>query len=112
LIVHTSSFRMASARELFIYYRATIENASVLHAAVLSLQADLQARHPELQARLLRRPEAADGLHTWMETYAAPSSAHGISESLQGEIESAAHAKLATLISGSRHTESFIACAS
>jgi hypothetical protein len=103
---------MASARELFIYYRATIENASVLQAAVLSLQADLRARHPELQARLLRRPEAADGLHTWRETYAAPSSAHGISASLQGEIESAAHARLVTLISGSRHTESFIACAS
>jgi hypothetical protein len=102
----------AIVRELFIYYRATIENASVLHAAALALQADLQARHPGLQTRLLRRPEAADGLHTWMETYAAPSSAHGISESLQGEIESAAHTKLATLISGSRHTESFIACAS
>jgi len=112
LIVHTSSLRMASARELFIYYRATIENASVLHAAALSLQAELRARHPGLQARLLRRPEAADGLHTWMETYAAPSSTHGISESLRGEIESAAHAKLASLISGPRHTESFIACAS
>lgn len=103
---------MASARELFIYYRATIENASVLHAAVLGLQADLQARHPQLQTRLLRRPEAVDGMHTWMETYAAPSSANGISESLQGEIESAARARLASLISGPRHTESFIACAS
>ncbi|HET7792623.1 MAG TPA: DUF4936 family protein [Rhizobacter sp.] len=95
-------------RELFIYYRATIENASVLRAAALALQADLQRRHPGLQARLLRRPEAADGLHTWMETYAAPSSPNGISESLQGEIEIAAQAQLASLINGLRHTESFV----
>jgi hypothetical protein len=100
-------------RELFIYYRATIENASVLHAAALALQAELRARHPGLQARLLRRPEAVNGLHTWMETYAAPS---GISDSLQGEIETVAHAKLAPLTAGARHTESFVessfACAS
>ena len=99
-------------RELFIYYRATIENASVLHAAALALQKELQVRHPGLQARLLRRPEAADGLHTWMETYAAPHRPNGISESLQGEIETAAVAQLASLITGPRHTESFIACAS
>ncbi|MBC7955127.1 MAG: DUF4936 family protein [Cytophagales bacterium] len=94
-------------RELFIYYRTTIENASVLHATALALQAELQARHPGLQTRLLRRPEAANGLHTWMETYAAPLSPNGISESLQGEIEIAAHAKLASLIAGPRHTEIF-----
>lgn len=99
-------------RELFIYYRATIENASVLHAAALALQADLRARHPGLQTRLLRRPDAVNGLHTWMETYAAPQSTTGISDSLQGEIETAAHAKLASLIAGARHTESFVACAS
>jgi hypothetical protein len=99
-------------RELFIYYRTTIENASVLHAAALALQADLQMQHPGLQARLLRRPEAADGLHTWMETYAAPQSPNGISESLRSEIETAAIVKLASLITGPRHTESFLACAS
>ena len=97
-------------RELFIYYRATIENASALHAAALALQAELQVRHPGLQARLLCRHDAADGLHTWMETYAAPLSPKGISESLQGDIETAALA-IAPLITGSRHTESFDACA-
>jgi hypothetical protein len=99
-------------RELFIYYRTTIENAGVLQAAAQALQADLQMQHPGLQARLLRRPQAADGLHTWMETYAAPQSPNGISESLQSEIETAAIAKLASLITGPRHTESFVACAS
>lgn len=98
-------------RELFIYYRATIENASVLHAAALALQSELQARHPGLQARLLRRPEASNGLHTWMETYAAPQSPQGITESLQAEIEAAAHTRLASLIAGLRHTESFVSCA-
>lgn len=97
-------------RELFIYYRATIENASVLHARVSGLQADLRTRHPGLQARLLRRPEAADGLHTWMETYAAPHHKNGISAALQGEIETAA-LTLAPLIEGTRHVESFNACA-
>lgn len=97
-------------RELFIYYRATIENASVLHATVSHLQADLRTRHPGLQTRLMRRPEAADGLHTWMETYAAPTHENGISDALQREIETAALA-LAPLIAGTRHVESFITCA-
>lgn len=98
-------------RELFIYYRATIDNASALHAAAQALQTELQARHPGLRTRLLRRPDVVDGLHTWMETYAAPLSPNGITESLQAEIERAAVAKLGSLITGPRHTESFIACA-
>ncbi len=98
-------------RELFIYYRTTHDNASVLHAEALALQAELRARHPELQTRLMRRPEAADGLHTWMETYAAPQSPNGISDSLLAEIEQLAAARLAALIAGDRHIESFVPCA-
>lgn len=94
-------------RELFIYYRATQENASVLHAQVSRMQTELRARHRGLQARLLRRPEAADGLHTWMETYSSPD---GIDSALQAAIESAALA-LAPWIEGSRHIERFDACA-
>ena len=97
-------------RELFIYYRATQENASVLHAEVSRMQSELRARHPGLQTRLLRRPEAADGLHTWMETYAAPLLPNGITDALQREIDTAAMA-LATLICGTRHTEGFDTCA-
>jgi hypothetical protein len=97
-------------RELFIYYRATQENASALHAEVSRMQTELRARHPGLQTRLLRRPVAADGLHTWMETYAAPSHPNGISDELQRAIEMAA-APLASLIEGPRHTEGFDACA-
>lgn len=94
-------------RELFIYYRATQENASVLHAQVSRMQTELRARHPGLQARLLRRPQAADGLHTWMETYSSPD---GINDSLKRAIDHAALA-LAPLIQGTRHTEEFDACA-
>lgn len=94
-------------RELFIYYRATQENASVLHAQVSRMQAELRARHPGLQTRLLRRPEAADGLHTWMETYSSPS---GIDSALKGAIATAALA-LAPWIEGPRHAEEFDACA-
>lgn len=93
--------------ELFIYYRATQENASVLRAEVSRMQIELRARHPGLQARLLRRPEAADGLHTWMETYSSP---EGIDDTLQGVIETAALA-LSPWIVGPRHTERFVACA-
>ena len=94
-------------RELFIYYRATQENASVVHAEVSRVQDELRARHPGLQARLLRRPLAADGRHTWMETYSSPI---GISDALQRDIEHAALA-LAPLIDGKRHVEEFTACA-
>ncbi len=94
-------------RELFIYYRATQENASVLHAEVSRMQDELRVRHPGLQARLLRRPQAADGLHTWMETYSSPD---GIDSALQGAIETAALALL-RWIEGQRHVEEFDACA-
>lgn len=95
-------------RELFIYYRAPQENASALHAEVSRMQTELRARHPGLQARLLRRPEAADGLHTWMETYALPQ--EGLNDALQGEIETAARAWSHWIV-GPRHVERFIACA-
>jgi hypothetical protein len=97
-------------RELFIYYRTTFENASVLHATVSRLQDDLRARHPGLQARLMRRPDAADGLHTWMETYADPHNKNGITDALQREIDAAALV-LAPLLVGPRHVESFVTCA-
>ncbi len=103
-------------RELFIYYRAKVDDAPALQAAVAELHANLRSRFPGLQARLLRRPEAADGLHTWMETYALPSSAdhaapRGISDALHAQIEQEARATLSAWIVGPRHVELFDACA-
>jgi hypothetical protein len=100
-----------NVRELFIYYRTTLENAEVLQTAALAMQARLRARHPGLQARLMCCPEPANGLLTWMETYALPSGSVGINESLQHDIEVDAQAALPALIIGRRHVEVFTACA-
>jgi len=102
---------MAVPRELFIYYRVRTEDADALRSEVLALQQRLSALHPGLTARLLRRPEPADGWHTWMETYAWPGHVDGVSEALEQSIER--HAALALQRFGAaRHVEAFVACAS
>jgi len=100
-------------RELFIYYRVRSVDAPAGHAAVLASQQHLRDRHPGLLARLLRRPEEADGHQTWMETYAADplQDPIGITRALQADIESSAQS-MSHCVEGSRHTELFIACAS
>jgi hypothetical protein len=97
-------------RELFIYYRAKVDDAEALSAAVLAAQAQVQSACPGLQARLLRRPDSRDEHHTWMETYAfAP---HGIDDTLARQIEARLGAVLAPWIVGPRHCERFVPCAS
>ena len=93
-------------RELFVYYRMAAAQAVPARAEVDRLQAGLRERHPGLQARLLRREAAPDGLQTWMEIYAWPDRAGGVVPGLQAEIERAAEA-LAPLIDGARHCEVF-----
>lgn len=93
-------------RELFIYYRVAAAHAASARERVQQLQRDLQARHPGLQARLLRRPGEAAGLQTWMEIYARPTLAGGVSTALERDIEQAAEA-LAPLLDGPRHCEVF-----
>jgi hypothetical protein len=96
---------------LFIYYRARPADAAALQAGMLAWHTNLQARHPGLQARLLRRPEPADGWHTWMEIYALPQSPDGISTALQSDIEDAAVQLLARWQTSPRHVEVFVSCA-
>ena len=100
-------------RELFVYYRVTAAQAAVTLAQVQALHAELRSVAPGLAARLLRRPEEADGQQTWMETYALDPSAGsaGVGLELQAEIEARA-TRLVTRIAGPRHVEAFIACAS
>jgi hypothetical protein len=95
-------------RELFIYYRIPTAAAGTALDAALALQARLRQRHPALTARLLRRPDEANDLQTWMETYALPA---GISPALEAEIADEARV-LAAFIAGPRHTEVFVPCAS
>lgn len=93
-------------RELFVYYRVAAAQARPARAEVGRLQAGLRERHPGLQARLLQREAAPEGLQTWMELYAWPGRAGGVTPGLQAEIERAAEA-LAPLIAGPRHDEAF-----
>lgn len=94
--------------ELFVYYRADAAQADALAAAVRQMQAELCATHPALRARLLRRSDTRDGLHTWMEVYALPENANA--EIFGAAIEGAA-ARLAPQLAGPRHVEHFVACA-
>jgi hypothetical protein len=99
-------------RELFIYYRSPQEMAARVAALAGEFQAALVARHAGLQARLLRRPEPADGMHTWMETYSMNSmtSPEGVNADLEREIAQAARV-LAPCLTGPRHIEVFTPCA-
>ena len=88
-------------RRLFVYYRVAIADLSTAVAAAHRLQAALRARHPGLDAALLRRPEVRDGTATLMETYAA---ADGVDETLAAEIERRA---VDAGLPGPRHVEVF-----
>lgn len=97
-----------TAHELFVYYRVAPDDAAALGAAAQAMQAALRSAHPGLDARLLRRPEVAQGRLTFMEVYALPPA--GIDAGLRGQIEAAAEA-LAPWVHGERHTEVFVPCA-
>ncbi len=99
-------------REVFVYYRVRREDADAVRRQVASLHAELRLLAPQLDARLLHRPLEADGVQTWMETYAIDAAAEpaGVSAVLQAEIESRA-ARLLTAVLGPRHVEVFIVAA-
>jgi hypothetical protein len=101
----------APPRQVFVYYRVAAIDLDTATSAVRSLQSRLQAQHPALHTGLLRRAEerdAATGLVTLMETYAASG---GVSAPLQAAIEAEARAALAPWLRGERHAEVFVACA-
>lgn len=98
-----------AAVELYVYYRAPGALGEPLRAAVEAAQRALAARHPELQARLLQRADAASAEATWMEIYRHPA---GIGAALEAEIEVALQAALSGFATGARHVEHFVPCAS
>ena len=97
-----------SGRELFVYYRVAAADAARCAAEVAAFQARLTRDEPGLIARLLARPGAADGIETWMETYAlgTPQGA-GIDARLEARIADEA-AALAPFLRGPRHVEVFV----
>jgi Domain of unknown function (DUF4936) len=96
-------------RELFVWYRVRDERAEQALAAVRTMQGELVATWPGLQARLLTRVDPG-GVQTWMESYAratdSPPGQAGIDADIARTIELAA-LPLAALLEGVRHVEAF-----
>jgi hypothetical protein len=98
-------------RELFIYYRIQAAKVGLALETVNEFQARLRVRHPGLSARLLRRPDEQDDMQTWMEIYSFALAKAGVTPEIESEISAEATA-LAPFITGARHTEVFVPCAS
>jgi hypothetical protein len=94
--------------DLYVYYKVPVEHAMKLEPLVRALQAGMAASHA-VTPQLKRRPDARDGVQTWMEVYPA------VSDSFAGALAQAERdAGLAGLIAGPRHAEVFMdltACA-
>lgn len=88
--------------DLYVYYKVQAAHAASLQEAVVSLQSRLAAAHG-VAGQLKRRPQAPDGIQTWMEVYPAVAG-EGFLAVLDATV---AEAGLAGWISGPRHSEVF-----
>jgi hypothetical protein len=84
--------------DLYVYYKVREENAARLEPLVRTMQARLGAAH-----QLKRRPEAKEGMQTWMEVY--PSVDDGFAARLAGAAQAAG---MDGLIEGPRRAEVFM----
>jgi hypothetical protein len=91
------------SRELYVYYRVQQAHWREAAQTVMAWQRHLRAAHPNLGARLLRRPDAHDDCVTLMETYTGALAGDA---ALQAEIAHGAPALQPSLI-GERHVEHF-----
>ncbi|MFL6672463.1 MAG: DUF4936 family protein [Massilia sp.] len=87
--------------DLYVYYKVRAENAARLEPIVRALQAGLATRHG-VAGQLKRRPEAKDGVQTWMEVYPATGDAFAAALA-----EAERSAGFDGLIEGPRRTEVF-----
>jgi hypothetical protein len=87
--------------DLYIYYQVADADAPALSARVRAMQDRLLAEQG-VAGQLKRRPEARDGLQTWMEIY--PATGEGFDAALEAAVRDAS---LTELIAGNRHTEIF-----
>lgn len=88
--------------DLYIYYQVEDANATPLQAKVAGMQRALLASHG-VAGQLKRRPEAKDGMQTWMEVYpAAPQDFAAIVDA------AAQQAGLPDLSDCARHAEIFM----
>ena len=88
--------------DLYIYYKVKDADAASLQAAVVAMQAALMQHHG-VAGELKRRPEARDGVQTWMEVY--PSTPEGFAALLDRAVHQAG---VLEWTAGLRHTEVFM----
>lgn len=87
--------------DLYVYYRVREQDATRLAPLVRAMQERLAERHG-VRVQLKRRPEAKDGLQTWMEVY--PRVDAGFGAALDA---AAIEAGLHDIIEGPRRAEIF-----
>jgi DNA-binding GntR family transcriptional regulator len=88
--------------DLYVYYKVRDGAADALAPRVRALQQDIAARQG-VHGQLKRRPEARDGLQTWMEVYP------GVDEAFASLLAQAVeNSGLASLLAGPRHAEVFM----
>jgi hypothetical protein len=87
--------------DLYVYYKVRDEDADRLAPQVQAMQARL-ARSHGVAGQLKRRPQATDGLQTWMEIYPATDAAFGAALAF-----AAGESGLGAGIHGERRTEIF-----
>jgi hypothetical protein len=87
--------------DLYVYYKVRDGHAARLEPLVRAMQAGL-ARQYGVAGQLRRRPEAKDGMQTWMEIYLAADAQFGalLDDAARG-------AGLAALTEGERRAEIF-----
>lgn len=88
--------------DFYVYYKVRAADAARLREAVIAMQSALSAEHG-VAPLLKRRPQASDGMQTWMEVYPAVAG----DAFLAALDAAAAQAGLAQWISGPRHVEIF-----
>lgn len=87
--------------DLYIYYQVREADTAALHGAVAAMQAGL-ASACGVSPQLKRRPQAQEGLQTWMEVY--PAVPDGFEAALSAAVQQSG---LQPLTAGPRHTEVF-----
>ena len=91
-----------SAGVLYVYYKVPQAAHAALALDVARFQGVLRQAWPGLVCELLQRPDASDGIETWMETYRHPSAALS---ALTASIEQAA---AQAALPAPRHAEVFV----
>ena len=91
--------------DLYVYYKVRESDAAALAPRVRALQDDVAVRFG-VAGRLKRRPEARDGVQTWMEVYDGVDAAFAAAFA-SSLADAAAAAHLDDLLAGPRHVETF-----